>query len=165
MNHYVLRYGILGGISSIGLGILNWFTIAQAYGPTVSQLVGYLTVVVALLCVPLGIRYFKDKINQGSVSFRKAFGIGAGISLIVALITFFYNLLFFALEGDRFEEWRKQGLSAAELREWQHQMEQLPNFAREPWFQSLLLTVSVFLIGLLMSFISSLVLKSVKSKQ
>ncbi len=158
MKNYVIRYGLIGGSISIGLGIINWFTISQWYGPTVSQAVGWLSIIFSLMCVPLGIKYYRDKLNNGSVSFGKGFGIGTGIALVASVAIFIYSMLFYAFAGDSFDEWSKQGLSENELIELQKQMEQTP-VVYSDWFQSLILTISVFIIGMIINLISNLVLK------
>lgn len=159
MKNYVLRYGLIAGVVNIGLGLLNWFTVAQIYGPTLSQTLGYLSIAVGLLCVPLGIRYFRDQINGGLVSFNKSMSVGLGITLIASLITFLYSILFFVFAGDSFDEWNKRGLSTAELEELEIQIAQTPDFVFTAWFQGFILFLSVFLIGLIISLISAMILK------
>ena len=111
MRNFVLRYGVLGGCISIALGLINWFFVAQTFGSYPSQVVGYLSIIVALMCVPLGIKYFRDKLNKGAVSFREGFGIGTGITLINAIINFFYSATFFVVEGENFREWQEQAMT------------------------------------------------------
>ena len=159
MPNYVLRYGLIGGSISIALGLINWFTIAQSYGPKVSQTIGYLTVILSLMCIPLGIRYFRDKHNGGTITFSKGFRIGLGITTIFSLMTFLYSVLFFVFAGDTFDQWTKKGLSKTELIEMQRRMEETPDFALTPWFQALILFVTVFLIGVVVNLLSCLILK------
>lgn len=159
MKNYVLKYGLIAGIINITLGLSNWFTIAQAFGPSISQTVGYLSMVLSLMCIPLGIKYFRDKINNGNVSFAKGFRVGLGITLIASVITFFYSALFFVFAGDSFDEWSKKGLSASELEAYELRLVQTPDFVFTPWFQGLILFLSVFMIGSIINLISSLVLR------
>lgn len=159
MKNYVLKYGLIAGVVNITLGLTNWFTIAQYYGPTLSRAIGYLSIAVALMCVPLGIKYFRDHLNRGLISFNKAMSVGLGITLITSFITFLYSMLFFVFAGDSFTEWNKRGLSAAELRELENQIAQTPDFVFTAWFQGLILFVTVFMIGLIISLISALVMK------
>ena len=123
------------------------------YGQGPSQALGYLSLILAL------IKYFRDKLNGGSVSFARGFKIGLGIAFVALVITFFYNILFFVFTGDRFDEWRKKGLSEAELNELQVMIAQTPDFVFTPWFQGFVISLSVFMIGLIISLISSPLLK------
>lgn len=159
MKQVTFRYGIVGGCISVALGLINWFTISQWYGPTASQVVGYLTIIVSLMSVPLGIRYFRDQENGGFISFAKATKIGLGITAFFSVVSFLYSVLFFVFAGKDFEEWRTRGLSSQELVEMEAQMAQAPDFIYTPVFQGLILALSVFLIGAIINFISALILK------
>ncbi|MCO6512119.1 MAG: DUF4199 domain-containing protein [Aridibacter famidurans] len=159
MNNYTLRYGIAGGIVSIALGLLNWFTVAQWFGPIPSQTVGWLSIILSLMCVPLGIRYFRDKLNDGNVSFGQGFRIGFGITFVVSALMYFYSALFFIFQGEEFIEWTKRGLSTAEVAAYEQQIAQTPAWVYTPWVQAFLLFVSIMLIGLVITAISSLILK------
>ncbi|MEK6154069.1 DUF4199 domain-containing protein [Flavobacteriaceae bacterium 3-367] len=159
MKNYMLRYGLWGGGISIGLGLINWFTVAQIYGPGVSQVIGYLSIVLSLMCVPLGIKYFRDKLNRGKLTFAHGFKIGSGITLIASLVTFLYSILFFELAGERFDEWSRKGLSETEIGALEAQLLQSPDFVYTSWFQGFVLFLTVFLIGMIINLISSLLLK------
>lgn len=158
MKNYMVRYGLIGGCVSIALGLLNWFTVAR-YGPTVSQTVGWLSIILALMCVPLGIKYFRDKLNDGRISFTKGMKVGLGIAAIASIVNAVYATLFFVFSGDSFEEWSKQGLSESELIAYEAQMAQTPDFALTPWFQGIVFFFIVFLIGAIISLISALILR------
>ncbi|MEM7298732.1 MAG: DUF4199 domain-containing protein [Bacteroidota bacterium] len=159
MKKVTFRYGIIGGCISISLGLINWFTISQYYGPAASQLVGYFSIIISLMCVPLGIRYFRDTLNGGNISFAKAMKVGLGITGVFTTVSFVYGILFFVFAGDDFETWRKEGMTQQELEQLEAQMAQTPDFMLSPLFQGLLFVVTVFLIGLIIDVISSLVLK------
>ena len=159
MKNFVLRYGIIAGCLSVALASINWFFVAQTFGQTPSQVVGYLSVIIALLCVPLGIKYYRDKLNKGVVSFGQGFNIGIGITLINATIMFFYSLLFFVIEGEKMQAWREQGMTHAELEEFLAQIAAMPQFAASPWFQALITSLMIFLVGLIINLISSMLLK------
>ncbi|HUF03182.1 MAG TPA: DUF4199 domain-containing protein [Aridibacter sp.] len=159
MNNYILRYGIGGAIVSIALGLFNWFTVAQWHGVTASQTVGWLSIILSLMCIPLGIRYFRDKLNKGRVSFGEGFRTGLGITFVVSVLMYFYSALFFIFQGDEFIEWTKRGLSPSEIAAYEQQIAQSPAWVYTPWFQAFLLFVSILLIGVVITAISSLILK------
>ena len=158
MKNYILRYGIIGGSLSIVLGLLNWFFIAQTFGYNASQFAGYSSIIIALLCIPLGITYFRDKLNNGAVSFVEGFKIGLGITFVTSVIVSLYNMLFFVFAGDDFSKWYSK--EQAEL-----QMAQLPDCILSPWFQGIVGLVMVLMIGSIISLVSSLVLKNSKVNQ
>ncbi len=160
MKNYIIRYGLIGGSLSIGLGLFNWFFIAQTFGYNASQFAGYLSIILGLSCIPLGIKYFRDNLNDGAVSFNEGFKIGIGITLVTSIIMFFYSMLFFVLAGDDFDKWREKGLTESELKQTELQMAEMPDFILSPWFQGLITFLIIFLIGLIISLVSSLALKS-----
>ena len=162
MKNFVLRYGLIAGCLLIGLGLLNWFFIAQMFGYNASEIFGYLSMILALLCIPLGIKYFRDKLNDGMVSFGEGFKIGMGITIVTSIIMFFYSMLFWVLAGDDFMKWRENVLTESELKQAQLQMAEMPDFVLSPWFQGLVMLLTVFLIGMIINLVSSLALKNSK---
>ena len=159
MQKYILRYGIIGGLISSVLGTLNWLLIAQPLGVTASQTVGYLSIALSLLCIPLGVRYFRDQLNNGQVGFGQAFKIGLGITLIAGVVMAIHSILFFVLQKDEFLEWQRKDLSPAELTAFNEQLAQMPDFAFTPWFQGIVMFGMVFLIGLVINLVSAVVLQ------
>lgn len=157
MKRFVIRYGILGASISILLGLLNWVFIAPEYGPNISETVGYLSIVMSLLTIPLGIKYFRDKLNDGRVSFNEGFKIGTGITLITAIIMGLYGMLFFLIEGDDFMAWHEQWASQIDMR--QANVTNMPEYMLSPWFQGVVMFIMVFLIGIIINLVSVLVLK------
>lgn len=162
MKNYILRYGLIAGCLIVGLGLFNWFFIAQMFGYDASEIFGYLSMILALLCIPLGIKYFRDKLNDGMVSFGEGFKIGMGITIVTSVIMFFYSMLFWVLAGDDFMKWREQVLTESELKQAQLQMAEMPDFVLSPWFQGLVMLLTVFLIGMIINLVSSLTLKNSK---
>lgn len=157
MRKFIIRYGLIGGLTSMVLGLLNWFFIARTLGFAASQWVGYLSIVVSLMCIPLGIKYFRDKLNHGVVSMGQSFRVGMGITLVASLVMFIYSMLFFIIAGDNFDQWKEQGTT-------QDQMTDIPEFATTFWFQGLIMFITVLLIGFIINLGSSLVLKRNKAR-
>ncbi len=159
MKKYILKYGVIGGLTSSILGTLNWFLIAKPIGVSASQAVGYISITLSLLCIPFGVRYFRDKLNQGFVSFTQAFKIGLGITCVAGIVMAIQSILFFAFQKEEFLEWQKNDLSEAELAAFNEQLAQMPEFAYSPWFQGIVMFLMVFLIGAVVNLISALALK------
>ena len=149
MKNFILRYGLVGGCISIFFGLLNWFTIAP-FTYNGSQIVGYITLILSLLCIPAGIKYFRDKLNSGNVTFAQSFKIGLGITVIASIVMFLYSSLFFIFAGDTFTEWQAEA---------NPQAAEIPEFMMNPWAQGLIMFFISFFIGLIINLISSLVLK------
>ena len=159
MRKFVINYGILAASISIVLGLLNWFFIAKPYGVELSQTLGYLSIIAALLCIPLGIKYYRDKLNEGRVTFKEGFKIGIGITLVTSVIMFIYSALFFALAGDDFKAWQEKWAPEQELDQANLQIAEIPDIIINPWVQGVVMFLMIFLIGLIMNTVSSLALK------
>ena len=159
MKGYILKYGLIGGIISSILGTLNWILIADAVGVDGSQAVGYISITVSLLCIPFGMKYFRDKLNEGKLGFGQAFKIGLGITSIAGIVMALHSVIFFALQKEEFIQWQKKGLSQAELAAYNEELMNMPEFAFAPWFQGMVMFLMVFLIGAVVNVISSLLLK------
>ncbi len=159
-----IKYGLFSGLANIALSLFNWYLIAQPFGYKASEIFGYLSIVAALLFIPVGMKYFKDQINTGLITFAQAFKLGMGIAFISSIVTFCYSTLYFVVLGDEFLVWSQQGLSAAELEAVNQQLEAMPAFVLSPWFQGLIMFVTVFLIGLIITLISAMIFKTSNSK-
>lgn len=162
MKRYIVKYGVYGALISIALGLLNWYTIAQYYGPTASQIVGWIAIYFSLLCVPLGMLHYRNIMNDGFLSFGKGMRIGLGISFVASIINAFYSYLFFLIEGEDFKEWNKRGLSEVELMDYEQRMAAGPDFVFDPWFQGIVFFFMVFVSGIIVSLISTAVLKRIQ---
>ncbi len=159
MKAYKLKYGIAGGLVSSILGTLNWLLVAQTIGVSASQALGYISITLSLLCIPFGVRYFRDRLNNGAVNFGQAFIIGLGITGIAAIVMAIHSMLFFAFQKEEFIAWQRKDLSPTELAAFNEQLAQMPEFAYTPWFQGIVMFFMVFLIGAVVNLISALLLK------
>lgn len=159
MKKIILKYGIIGGVISSILGTLNWLLVAHSIGVQGSQIFGYISITLSLLCIPLGVRYYRDQLNNGRVSFGQSFKIGLGITVMAAIVMAIHSILFFIFQKDQFLDWQRKELSQAELMAFNEQLAQMPDFVYTPWFQGIVMFLMVFLIGAVVNLISALFLK------
>lgn len=164
MQKFKLRYGIIGGLISSLLGTLNWLFIAQSVGVQASQTVGYLSILVSLLCIPFGVRYFRDKLNSGQVEFGQAFLIGLGITVVAGIVMAIHSILFFVFQKEEFMEWQRSGLSSSELASFNEQIAQTPDYIYTPWFQGIVMFLMVFLMGIVVNIVSAFIMQRKSSK-
>ena len=159
MKNYIIRYGLLAGLVLMVLSWLNWFTIARFLGYNASEFFGYFSMFVGLMAIPLGIKYFKEQINDGKVSFGSAFQVGMGITAIASIIMFLHSAFFFFVQGDAFLTWYEASMSPEEWEVAQAQMATMGDSFMSPWFQGLVMLLTVLLMGLIISLLASLVMK------
>lgn len=155
MKNLILKYGIISGLISSIVGTLNWFVIAKPLGVTISQTVGFTTIALVLLCIPLGVKYYKNNINNGVISLKESFKIGFGITSVSGIVMAIHSIIFFALQKDEFLEWQIQDMTDAELLVHNQQMAETPDFVFTPLFQGLVMFVMVFLFGALITVITA----------
>lgn len=86
MKKIILRYGTYAGIAELVCFALIWiFIYLTNVGHQVQGYIGYINIICPLLFVYFGARYYRDKVNNGSITFLKALQIGLLIVIIPAL--------------------------------------------------------------------------------
>ena len=147
----------------IVLGLANWFLIARPLGYQASEIVGYLSVILSLSMIYFAIRHFRMHYGQGNITFGQGFRIGIMVTLITSAVFYIYSALYFLLWGDDFRVWAdnhfQSTLSAEKYQEYQHQVEQMGALYNNVAFQGLVMFLTVFFIGLIITLISATVLK------
>lgn len=84
MKKTVLRYGLLCFLAASIL-FLSALVFGQGLSFEAQGVLGYVTIVAALVFVFLGIKHYRDQENNGVISFGRALGIGMLITLFAAL--------------------------------------------------------------------------------
>ena len=88
MFSFIFRYGIVAGL--IVATPMVWRMLAAKPGateePVSGMLLGYLTMIVALTAVFLGVKAYRDKVLGGAIRFLPALGLGLGISAVASLL-------------------------------------------------------------------------------
>jgi hypothetical protein len=168
MKSTVKRFGLYSALSMIVLFTLSWIIGAGSdYGT--QELIGYVSIVVALSFVFFGIKHFRDKENGGSISFGKAIKIGILITLFAAvafgILDIVYKLInpdFTTEYYDTMVEQVKATVPADQLEAKLAEMESQREIFSNPVFSFLLMAFTVFIIGFIISLLSSLVLQRKK---
>lgn len=159
MKKYIFKHAVIGSAALIVLGLLNWWVIAPYFTVAISQTLGYLGIILSLMSIPMGIKHYRDQLNNGEISFGQGFKIGISITFIISIIMYFYGMLFFIFEGDKFMEWQFKDLQGEELEAMQAQLAAMPEFAMKPWFQGVIMFAMVFTIGTIMTMLGAFILK------
>ena len=146
MKTSVIRFstfGILVGFAAFLAGL--------SFDITTNEVFGYATIVASLLFVYFGIRHFRDKENQGKLSFKKGMVIGLLISVFTAIGIAMADYVYTAVVNPNFfneyAEMMKAKDPTAEVIEFTSGQAAIFMFA------------IVFIIGLIISLISSLILQ------
>lgn len=166
MKSTVFRYGIFASLTILGLSLINLFIVAKNAGYGVQEAAGYLTIFISMIFVFLGIRYYRDHVNDGFLGFGQGLKAGILIILLPAVFFGFFDVLYTEVinptwandyYGHYVEEIKRttpSGDLAAALKKLQAQKDMFSN----PVLQFLLMAATVFIIGLIVAIISSLAL-------
>ena len=166
MRSTIYKYGLRAALVMVGLAAVN-FTLVSGGKDNyqISEVIGYLTMFLAMVFVFLGIRYYRDHQNQGKLSFSQSLKIGLLIALFPALTFGILDHIYISLINPNFqEEYYQMQVEKidADAPDYQAQVDKLQAereaFAN-PLVLFLVMTVTVLLIGLVVTIISGLILK------
>lgn len=171
MKRNIIIYGLIAGIVvSIPMLITTNFISHDNgnidYGT--SMLIGYASMLIAFSLVFVGIRNYRDKFNGGVISFGKAFKIGILIVFIAStmyvlawLIDYFFFIPDFLekYSAHMLEELKASGASQIELDEQAKEMESFGRMYKNPFFNAMMTYMEILPVGLIVTLISSLILK------
>ena len=171
MKKNTIIYGLIAGIVVSILMLLSANTITDF---DTSLVVGYASMLIAFSLVFVGIRNYRDKYNEGVVSFGKAFTIGIMIVLIASTIyVIAWLIAYFYFEPDYLEKFSAKMLDklkagGASQLEIDNKIKEMANFAimyKNPFFNAMMTYVEILPVGLIVTLISSLILKRKTAKQ
>jgi hypothetical protein len=171
MKQTVFRYGIYATLLIVALGMVNLFVIDKLAGYAVQEIAGYLTMLLAMIFVFAGIRHYRDRFNNGALTFGQGLKIGVLIVLIPSVFFGLFDVLYtevlnpnwkqeyYAKYMDRIRATTSPEKLAGALAKAKREMELFSN----PALQFLLMAATVFIIGLMVSVISALALRRKKT--
>ena len=166
MKNTVIKYGIYGFLTATILFFLA-LTLAKTLDYSTQEIIGYATMVASLSFVFFGIKHFRDKENNGLVSFGKALLIGFLISVFAGIgfgvMDYIYTTSInpdFATEYlDKSLETMKSSLSAEEFETKKTELtSQMENYGGSG-FMAFIMFASVVVIGFIISLVSAFILQ------
>ena len=171
MKKNILTYGLISGtlVSIMMLFSMNYFSHCEgSVDYTTSMLVGYATMLLAFSLVFVGIRNYRDKYNSGVISFGGAFKIGILIVLIAStmyVVSWLINYFFFMPDFmDKYAETmidnlKNSGASQAEIEAETIKMASFSERYKNPLFNAGITYMEILPIGVLVTLVSSFILK------
>ena len=171
MKKNIIVYGLIGGIVAAVLMLTTFHTFSYCEGTVdqgTSMLIGYASMLIAFSLVFVGIRNYRDKFNGGVISFGNAFKIGVLISLIAStiyVIAWLIDYYFFVPDfmekysAHVLSELKASGASAAEMDKKTKEMADFAVQYKNPLFNAMITYTEILPVGLIVTLISSLILK------
>src|SRR5688500_3501606 len=89
----VLKFGLLSGVVIVVLFVLS-YRFMKDTSFAVQEVLGYLSMFIALLFVFFGIKSFRDNENNRVITFGKAFGLGLLITLVPSFLFGLFDALY-----------------------------------------------------------------------
>ncbi len=174
MRKNVLVFGTISGLIVSTFMFVSMLLYSKDTHGAGSMLVGYTAMLVAFAFVFVGIKNFRDKYNDGLITFGKAFKVGFLISLIAStfyVITWMFELKFFF--PDFMEHYAKSmiqhskdsGASQAVIDKQLIEMEHYKEMYKNPLFVVLFTYLEILPVGIIVTLISALILKKKNKTQ
>lgn len=169
MFRKILIYGLIAGL--IVGGVLSAMTVSMAGQPPLEygMLIGYLSMLVGLSAVFIGIKRHRDLDLGGVIRFWPAFGMGLAISVIAGLLYVACWEAAVALADVDFaqtwstymiEQQKAKGVSGPALEQFIAEMEAFRIQYANPWFRLPMTFTEIFPVGVLVSLISAGLLRN-----
>ena len=167
----ILRYGFVAGLI-VGVPMV-WRMLAAKAGateePVAGMLLGYLTMIVALTAVFLGVKAYRDKVLGGAIRFLPALGVGLGISAVASIMYVIAWEISMAYSSFDFIAFYKayivnaakaKGASGAEMKQAIADAESFATMYKNPFYRMPMTFIEMFPVGVLISLISAAILRN-----
>jgi hypothetical protein len=173
MKKTVLAFGVISGLISSILMLIT-MPFMDRIGFDNGAIVGYTGMVLSFLLVFFGIRSYRDNVNNGAISFGKALTVGMLIMLISCVFyVITWEIMFFKFLPDfwdkmtnhMMERVRLSGASTAEIASEQERLRSFGEMYRNPLFNAAFTFLEPLPVGLVMTFISALILRKKNSRE
>lgn len=168
MKKNILIYGLIAGLIVSALMAVTLGMTSKSGNFDNGMFLGYASMLIAFSMIFVGIKNYRDKYNGGVISFGKSFKIGLLITLIASTI---YVIVWLIEEHFFFPDFMEKyttyelnklqtsNISAAKLAAETKQLEQAKEWYKNPFFKILMTYAEILPVGLVVTLISSLILK------
>jgi len=165
MKKIVIVCGLIAGLIVSAVMIIS---IATGHSNENGMLIGYASMILAFSLVFVGIKNYRDKYNNGIISFGKAFRIGLYIVLIAStmyVVAWLIDYFFFIPDfGEKYaaqmiDKLKASGASQVEIDNQSKEMASFTKMYKNPFFNALITYAEILPVGLVITLISALILK------
>ena len=168
MGRIIIVFGILGAVIVAAGSSLGMAAVPDG-GGAFGMVIGYLTMLVALSMVFVGVRRYRDTVRGGIVHFWQALGVGLAISLIASLgYVINWEAYLYATDYSFVDGYAKSvivaqqaaGASATEIAKLSAEMDQFKQEYANPLFRLSMTFAEIAPVGLLVSLVSAALLRN-----
>jgi hypothetical protein len=170
MKKTIIVFGLISGAISSVLMFGTMFY-ADRIGFERGYVLGYTTIVLSFLLVYFGIRSYRDNANGGQITFVKAFLVGISITLISCICyVVSWEILYFKFMPDFMDKYaahavqklQASGASADVIQATMEAMKKYKAVYDNPLTNAAMTFIEPFPVGLLITLLSSAILRRTK---
>lgn len=141
MMKIVLTFGLIAGAILAGMMFVT-LPFQDAIGFDRGEIIGYTSMIVAFLLIFFGVKSFRDNVAGGTVTFGRAFAVGAQIAVVASLCyVAAWQVVYYKLAPDFMEKYgahvletaRAEGATEAELAKRKADMDRFAELYKNPF--------------------------------
>jgi Protein of unknown function (DUF4199) len=168
MKKIVIVHGLIAGLIVAAMFIITMGLYHKNGNFEGGMLIGYASMLLAFSLIFVAIIRYRDKYNNGTVSFGKAFRIGLYITLIAStiyvatwLIDYYVFIPDFAdkYAASMIDKLKTSGAGAAKIAAATKEMDRFKEMYKNPVMVVLFTYIEILPVGLLLSLVAALILK------
>jgi hypothetical protein len=165
MKQTIFRFGLYGVLVLTASGVIQYIIFPKCSFET-QEIIGYLTIFLSMIFVFLGIRQYRNKINNGTLSFGQGLKTGTLIVLIPAAFSGLFDIFYSKVLNPNWQtdylnyytEKIRKTTSPEKLQAALDKMHSQMEMFNTPFMQFIFMFLTVFIIGFIVTIISSLAL-------
>ena len=166
MKKTVLTFGLIAG-AILSAMMLITMPFHDEIGSDRALIIGYTTMVVAFLLIFFGVRSYRDNVDGGTVSFPRAFAVGALIGLVASacyvatwevVYTNFMPDYLTNYQAEELEKARAEGESEEAIAEKKAEMDKIAEWYKNPAIRAAFTLVEAMPVALVIALVSAGVL-------
>ena len=173
MKKYILTYGSIGGVVVLILMYISQLISTDSGGNTdfeLAETLGYVSMILALSVIFLGIKSYRDQDLGGQITFGNAFKIGILITLVAAVFYIVGWMIYYhTSEGASdflnqymeasVDKMEASGSTQEEISAFKKQSMEFAEMYENPLVMAGITLLEIFPVGLVITLISALILK------
>lgn len=167
MKKTVLTFGLISG-AMMAVMMFATLPFVDKIGFDKGAIIGYTTMVLAFLMVFFGIRSYRENVGGAKITFGRAFAVGILITLISCVFYVVgWEIIYFKFMPDFFDKYsqhmiekaRAAGATQAAVQAQLQQMKSFKAMYDNPFLNAAMTFIEPFPVGLIITLISSAVLR------
>lgn len=168
MQKLALKYGTIGSIVLITGVMIPFWIWGNTFDLEWGEVAGYASMILSMTAIYFGIKAYKNELEE-ALTFKKAFIFGLFVDFIAALVFGIFSFVLYKwIAPDFMEVYYEHSLeqirtnnelTTVEIQNQLRELEGSKALMLSPGFGGLLMFITVFPIGLVMTVISSFVLR------